>query len=109
MKYVISVSKMYKHRGNHYHRPKTKKHWHVMYYEYDDYEERFKMFCQPINRIQAWCYRRKKVKKFEVRCPRCQNVILCFGKKQKDILKVECPECLETFKDIFEEVYEENS
>lgn len=108
MKYVISVSKMYKHRGNHYHRSKTKKHWHVLGYEYDDWEERYKMFCYPINCIQAWYYKQKKVKKFELVCPKCRNGVFCFGKKQKDILKVECPVCQESFKDIFEEV-EENS
>ncbi len=36
---VTSVSKMYKHRGNHYHRNKTKKYWHIIGYEYDDYAE----------------------------------------------------------------------
>ena len=100
---------MYKHRGNHYHRSKTKKHWHVLGYEYDDWEERYKMFCYPVSRIQAWYYKQKKVKKFELECPKCHNVILCFAKKQKGILKIECPVCQETFKDIFEEVYEEDS
>jgi len=109
MKYVISVSKMYKHRGNHYHRPKTKKHWHILGYEYDDWEERYKMFCYSVNRIQAWYHRQNKFKKFELECPKCRNVILCFGKKQKDILKIDCPVCLESFKDIFEEVYEEEN
>jgi len=109
MKHIISVSKMYKHRGNHYHRPNTKKHWHVLGYEYDDWEEKYKMFCYPINRIQAWYYKQKKVKKFELVCPRCRNLILCFAKNKKGILKIECPECLDSFKDIFEEVYEENS
>ena len=99
---------MYKHRGNHYHRSKTKKHWHVLGYEYDDWEERYKMFCYPVSRIQAQYYRQKKVKKFELVCPKCRNGLLPFGKKQKDILKVECPVCQESFKDIFEEV-EENS
>jgi len=48
-------------------------------------------------------------KKFNLQCPKCRNVILCFGKKQKDILKIDCPVCLESFKDIFEEVYEEEN
>ena len=51
---------------------------------------------------------KRKLKKFELVCPKCRNGILPFGKKQKDILKVECPVCQESFKDIFEEV-EENS
>jgi len=34
---------------------------------------------------------------------------MCFAKKQKDILKIECPVCQESFKDILEEVAEENS
>ena len=109
MKYVISVSKMYKHRGNHYHRPKTKKHWHIMGYEWDDWDERFKMFCYSVNRIQAWYHRQNKYKKFELECPKCRTGVMCFAKNQKGILKIDCPECLESFKDIFEEVYEENS
>ena len=109
MKYVISVSKMYKHRGNHYHRPKTKKHWHIMGYEWDDWEDKFKMFCYPVNRIQAWYHRQHKYKKFELACPKCRTGVMCFAKKQKDILKIECPVCQESFKDILEEVAEENS
>ena len=109
MKYVISVSKMYKHRGNHYHRPKTKKYWHIMGYEWDDWDERFKMFCYSVNRIQAWYHRQNKFKKFELVCPKCRTGVMCFAKNQKSILKIECPECLEKFKDIFEEVYGEDS
>jgi len=41
MRYVISVSKMYKHRGFHIHRQSTKKHWHIIGYEYDDFEEKW--------------------------------------------------------------------
>ena len=40
MKYVISVSKTYKHRGKDItHLPKTKKYWHIYYYEYDEVDE----------------------------------------------------------------------
>jgi len=109
MKYVISVTKTYKHRGLHRHRKSTKKYWHIMGYEWDDWEERYKMFCYSVNRIQAWYHRQNKYKKFELQCPKCYRAITCFGKKQKDILKIDCPVCLESFKDIFEEVYEENS
>jgi len=33
MKYIVSVSKTYIHRGNHRHRDSTKKHWHIYYYD----------------------------------------------------------------------------
>ena len=40
MKYVVSVSKVYKHRGKFInHRENTKKHWHIFYYEYDEIDE----------------------------------------------------------------------
>jgi len=108
MKYVTSVSKMYKHRGIHYHRSKTKKYWHIIGYEYDDYEERFKMFCEQVSWIKAWYYKHHKYKKFNLICPNCRTTYTHFVRKEKDLGKQECPDCFENFKDLYEE-YLENS
>ena len=107
MKYVTSVSKMYKHRGNHFHRRSTKKYWHIIGYEYDDYEEEWKMFCEQVSWLKAWHYKHHKYKKFHVTCPSCRNIYMFLLKKEKDLEKQECPECLEDFKDLYEE-YAEN-
>lgn len=48
MKYVISVSKMYKHRGNFRHGRNTKKHWYVYY---DDKEGQ--LHYEKVNWLQA--------------------------------------------------------
>ena len=106
MKYVISVSKMYKHRGIHYHRSKTKKYWHIIGYEYDDYEERYKMFCEQVGWIKAMYYKCNKYKKFHLVCPNCRNTIMFLVKKEKDLEKHDCPECYENFKDMYEEIAE---
>jgi len=49
MKYVISVSKAFKHRGRHRHKASTKKFWHVYYYEYDEIEEKWHLQTKLIN------------------------------------------------------------
>jgi len=108
MKCVTSVSKMYKHRGNHFHRSKTKKYWHIIGHEYDDYEERWKMFCEQVSWIKAMYYKCDKYKKFHLTCPSCRKTYMLLAKKEKHLEKGECPECLESFKDLYEE-YLENS
>ena len=107
MKMVTSVSKMYKHRGNHFHRRSTKKYWHIIGYEYDDYEEEWKMFCEQVSWIKAIYYKYNKYKKFNLACPSCKNTYMLLVKKEKYLEKQECPECLESFKDLYEE-YAEN-
>ncbi len=106
MKYVTSVSKMYKHRGIHYHRSKTKKYWHIIGYEYDDYEERLKMFCEQVSWIKAMYYKGHKWKKFHLLCPNCRTTIMLLVKKEKDLQKQDCPECFENFGDMYEEIAE---
>ena len=105
---VTSVSKMYKHRGIHYHRGKTKKYWHIIGFEYNDYEEKYKMFCEQVSWIKAVHYKQHKWKKFHIICPRCRKTWRIFAKKRKDLAKHECPECYDTFKDLYEEFAEEN-
>ena len=105
MKYVISVSKMYKHRGVHNHRPSTKKYWHIIGHEYDEYEEQWKMFCEKVSWFTAMYYKGHKWKKVRLLCPNCQTTYLHFVKKRTDkaIGKEECPDCYENFKNLYEE------
>jgi len=107
MRYVTSVSKMYKRRGIHRHRSKTKKYWHIIGYEYDDYEERLKMFCEQVSWIKAMHYKQHKYKKFNLFCPSCKYTYTFLVKKKKDLEKHECPRCDETFKDLYREYAEE--
>ncbi len=111
MKFVTSVSKIYKRRGYHVHRSKTKKYWHIIGYEYDDYEERLKMFCEQVSWIKAMYYKGHKWKKFHLLCLNCRRTIMLLVKKEKDLQKQDCPECFENFGDMYEEVAEnlENS
>jgi len=108
MKYVISVTKTYKHRGYHIHRKSTKKYWHIIGYEYDDYEEKLKMFCEQVSWIKAMYYKCNKYSKFQITCPSCRKTWEFIIKKKKDLEKQECPQCYENFKDLYEE-YLENS
>ncbi len=103
MKYVVSVSKTYKHRGLHRHRDSTKKYWHIYYYD-----EEFKFHSEQVCYLKAMYYKGNKYKKFHLVCPNCRNTYRLLVKKEKDIPKEECPNCLESFKDLYEE-YLENS
>ncbi len=105
MRYVTSVSKMYKHRGFHIHRQSTKKFWHIIGHEYDDYEERWKMFCDQVSWFTAMYYKGHKWKKIWLPCPNCQTTYPHFIKKRTDkaIGKEECPDCYENFKELYEE------
>jgi len=105
MKYVISVSKTYKHRGLHRHRDSTKKYWHIYYYD-----ENFEFHSEQVSYLKAMYYKCHKWKKIWLHCPDCQIDSLHFIKKRTDkaILKEECPNCFESFKNILEE-YLENS
>ena len=58
MKYVISVSKTYKHRGKYItHRLSTKKHWHIFYYEYDEIDEVWKTHFDKVDWFTAMYYK----------------------------------------------------
>ena len=85
MKYVVSVSKTYIHRGNHRHKSDTKKHWHVYYYE----EGKFHM--DRINFLQALYYKAQKRRRIKLMCPQCSRFFIGLLKSRKD--KVECPYC----------------
>ena len=110
MKYVVSVSKTYKHRGKYInHLEKTKKYWHIYYYEVDEVDDLLKMYCKQVGWFTAMYYKSHKWKKIWLHCPNCNVDNLHFIKKRdtKHILKEECPNCFENYKDILEEI--ENS
>jgi len=109
MKYVISVSKTYKHRGKYIvHRIKTKKHWQIMYYEHDE-DGNLQLYSKFVNPITAFYYKFHKFKKIHLTCPDCQTTYMHLIKKRtvKEILKEDCPNCLGNYRDILEEI--ENS
>ncbi len=108
MKYTISVSKTYKHRGSFRHKRSTKKHWFHYFYAYDDLDEELKLYCEQVSWLMAMYYKGRKCKRRHLTCPNCRTTYLHVLRKEKDFLKQECPDCLETYKDLFEE-YLENS
>ncbi len=87
MKYVISVSKTYKHRGNHRHK-RAKKYWHVFYYD-----EEKSLHCDQVNWFQALYYKRQKRHRIKVICDKCGMIFLSLPKRIKDISKLDCPYC----------------
>ena len=105
MKYVISVSKTYKHRGKYInHLPKTKKHWHIYYWEFDEVDEQWKMYCKQVSWLSAMYNKCHKWKKIILHCPNCEVDNLHFIKKrtEKQILNEECGSCFEKYKVILE-------
>ncbi len=86
MKYVISVSKTYKHRGKHRHN-RAKKHWFVYYYDED-----WKLHCDQINWFQALCYKAKKLHRKKFICQECDRILLGLV-KSKNTKYIECPYC----------------
>ncbi len=86
MKIVTSVSKMYKHRGNHLHRRSTKKYWHIYYYDEDG-----KFNSQRVNTIQALYYKTQKRKRLKYICLECGDVSIGLVKSAKE--EIECPYC----------------
>lgn len=109
MRYVTSVSKMYKHRGLHKHRESTKKYWHIIGYDYDDYEEEWKMFCEKVSWIKAVYHKGHKFKRVLLTCPECKTAYYHFLKhnNDKDIGNAECPDCDLDFKYLAENFVEE--
>lgn len=70
MKYIVSVSKTYIRRGNHKHKPSTKKHWHIYYYE----DGKFKT--KRVNTVQALFYKTQKRKRMKYICTECGGIFL---------------------------------
>ena len=86
MKYVISVSKTYKHRGNHRHK-RAKKHWHVYYYD-----ENWKLHCDRVNWLQAMYYKTRKLHRKKFYCIECGRILLGLVRSKKTE-EIECPYC----------------
>ena len=87
MKYVISVSKTYKHRGKHRHN-RAKKHWFVYYLD-----EYWRLHIEQVNTLRAWYYRRKKFHRIRRVCPYCGIASIALVKSKKE--DIECPNCYE--------------
>jgi len=86
MKYVVSVSKTYKHRGLHRHRASTKKFWYIYYYD-----EEFVFHSEQVNYLEALYYKTQKRKKIQYVCTECSNLFVGLVKSSKE--KIECPYC----------------
>ncbi len=86
MKYVVSVSKTYKHRGLHRHRASTKKFWYVYYYD-----EYFVFHSEQVSYVKAMYYKTQKRKKMQYVCTECSNLFVGFVKSSKE--EIECPYC----------------
>jgi len=86
MKLVVSVSKTFTHRGNHKHKKKTKRRWHIYYYD-----ELGNFHCQKVNWLEALFYKTQKRKRIHAICTECERIFLGLPKSKRDIL--ECPYC----------------
>jgi len=92
MKYTISVSKTYKHRGNFRHKPSTKKHWFHYFYTIED--GIWKLHCESINWLQALLYKTQKWHRRIFYCSNCftRLRVLTKSKKAKQV-EINCPSC----------------
>ena len=96
MKYIISVSKTYKHRGRYItHKSKTKKHWQIMYYDIDEDTEDLVLQSKFVNTLQAFYYKFKKYYKRKFVCTECGYVFEMLVKKRQHNIDVDCPNCEE--------------
>ena len=77
MIYVISVSKTYKHRGRFItHKPKTKKHWQIMYYDIDEDTEELKLQSKFVFVECGYVFEmlvKKRQHNIDVDCPNCEE------------------------------------
>lgn len=86
MKYVVSVSKTFIHRGNHKHKESTKKYWHIYYY---DEEGSFRT--ERVNLLQAVYYKTQKRKRLKYWCTECGSFFIGLVKSSKE--ELDCPYC----------------
>ncbi len=90
MKYVVSVSKTYKHRGLHRHRKSTKKYWYIYYYDLNENDE-LTLHTKQVNSFQAFYYKLNKYYKRKFYCFECENFFVSLVKKSQK--SVDCPNC----------------
>ena len=100
MKAIVSVSKTYIHRGNHWHRSKTKKRWHIYYYDEDG---NFKT--EKVNWLQAMYYKTQKRHRLRRVCQNCGRMWIYFVKSRREKLK--CPNCFDDEEESVEEESED--
>ena len=93
MKYVISVSKAYKHRGKHRHKASTKKFWFVYFYEFDEIDEEWHLQTKQIKAFLVPFYKAKKLYKRTFYCLACNTKFWALVKKRQK--EIECPFCLQ--------------
>jgi len=74
----------------------------MLYY----YDEDMNLHCDQVNWFHAMYYKGRKYKRRNVTCPNCRTTYLRLVRKEKDLLKLECPDCFETYKDLYEEFLE---
>ena len=86
MKYVVSVSKTYKHRGLHRHRESTKKYWHIYYYD-----EEFRFHSEQVSFLKAMYYKNHLWYKRKFLCEDCLTIFVALVKKRDKT--AECPNC----------------
>lgn len=87
MKFVISVSKSYSHRGNHRHRTGTKKHWYVYYFEDG------KFSTKRISALEVPYYKAQKRHRYRYICMDCGSLLVgLVTSRNKDVI---CPYCSE--------------
>jgi len=87
MKYVISVSKAYKHRGV-LHKKSTKKYWFIYYYDEEGY-----FHSEQVSYIKAMYYKNQKLRRIKYICLECGHVYVGLVKSHKQ--RVKCPLCPE--------------
>jgi len=89
--WVVSVSKAYKHRGKYIkHRPNTKKHWRIMYYE-KDFDDEWQLYSKFVNRFEAFYYKFKKFYRRKFICSECGGIFIALVKKRQHT--IDCPYC----------------
>ncbi len=85
MKYVFSVSKTYKHRGQHRHKKSTKKHWCIYYCD-----ELGRFGSEMVSFSQAMYYKTKKYRRLKYYCEACGKLFVLLAKSRKQL---ECHNC----------------
>ena len=85
MKYIISVSKTYKHRGKHEHK-RAKKHWFIYYFD-----EEGKLHSEMVNFLQVVYYKTRKWHRMKFVCLECGEMFVGLAKSKND--SAECPYC----------------
>jgi len=85
MKYVVSVSKAYKHRGV-LHKKSTKKYWFIYYYD-----EEGDFHSEQVSYLKAMYYKTQKLHRMKYICIECGQFFHGLAKSSKQ--EIDCPYC----------------